>query len=96
MMKLMFMPFRLVGGLLAGVISKKVFEQIWGRIDRQDAPDPEYREISIAKLVAALALEGAVVRAVRGGVDHAMRVAFFRLTGRWPGEERPEPEGGKA
>ncbi len=96
MLKLMFMPLRLIGGLVAGVVSKKVFEQIWSRIDREHAPDPEFREIGIVKLIAGLALQGAVFRAVRGIVDHAMRVAFFRLTGRWPGEERPEPEGGKA
>ncbi|HXB17026.1 MAG TPA: DUF4235 domain-containing protein [Solirubrobacteraceae bacterium] len=96
MLKLMFMPLRLIGGLVAGIVSKKVFEQIWSRIDREHAPNPEFREIPIAKLIAGLALQGAVFRAVRGIVDHAMRVAFFRLTGRWPGEERPEPEAGKA
>jgi hypothetical protein len=96
MLKLMFIPFRLAGGIVAGVVSKKVFEKIWGRIDREHAPDPEFREISIAKLIAGLALQGAVFRAVRGVVDHGMRVAFFRLTGRWPGEESPEPQSGKA
>jgi hypothetical protein len=92
MLKLMFMPFRLVGGIVAGLVSKKLFEGIWSRIDKEHAPDPQFREVAIPKLVAGLALEGAVFRAVRGVVDHAMRVAFFRLTGRWPGEKAPEPE----
>ena len=94
MLKLMFMPFRLVGGILASVVSKKLFEGIWSRIDKEHAPNPEFREIAIPKLVAGLALEGAVFRAVRGVVDHSMRVVFFRLTGRWPGEKAPEPERG--
>ena len=94
MLKLMFMPFRLAGGIVAGVVSKKLFERIWSRIDKEHAPDPEFREIAISKLIAGLALEGAVFRAVRGVVDHAMRVAFLRLTGRWPGEKDPEPERG--
>jgi hypothetical protein len=94
MLKLMFLPFRLVGGLVAGLLSKKLFEGIWSRIDNEHAPDPEFREVGIGKLIAGLALEGAVFRAVRGVVDHAMRVAFYRLTGRWPGEKSPEPERG--
>jgi len=93
MLKLMFMPVRLIGGMLAGVLATKVFERIWGLIDKEDAPDPEHREIRLPKLLAALVLEGAIFRAVRGLVDHGSRVAFSRATGRWPGEERPEPEG---
>jgi Protein of unknown function (DUF4235) len=95
MLKLMFIPFRLLGGIVAGVVSKKVFETLWGRIDREHAPAPEFREVAIPKLIAGLALEGAVFRAVRGIVDHATRVAFFRLTGRWPGDEGPVTEGGR-
>ena len=91
MLKLMFVPFRLAGGLVAGVVSKKLFERIWGRIDNEHAPDPEFREMPVLKLVAGLALQGAVFRAVRGVVDHTMRLAFLRLTGRWPGERSPEP-----
>ena len=92
MMKLMFMPFRLVGGMLAGIVAAKLFERIWGLFDKEGVPDPEHREIPIPKLLAALVIEGAVFRAVRGLFDHASRVAFSRVTGRWPGEERPAAE----
>lgn len=94
MLKLMFMPFRLIGGMLAGVVAAKLFERIWSIFDKQDAPDPESREIPIPKLLAALVIEGAVFRGVRGLFDHGSRVAFSRMTGRWPGDERPEPERG--
>jgi hypothetical protein len=93
MLKLMFIPFRVVGGILAGLVATKLFERIWRLVDNEEAPDPEHREIPVPKLLAALVLEGAIFRAVRGLVDHGSRVAFTRLTGRWPGEERPEPEG---
>ena len=43
------------------------------------------------KLAVALALQGAIFRAVRGIVEHAARRTFARTTGTWPGEERPEP-----
>lgn len=92
MLKLMFMPVRLIGGTVAGVLAAKVFERIWRLIDNEDAPDPEYREIPLPKLLTALLLEGAIFRVVRGLVDHGSRVAFSRVTGRWPGDERPPPE----
>ncbi len=86
----MFMPVRLVSGVLAGLIATKLFVGLWRLIDREEAPDPEHREVSVPKLVAALVIEGAVFRAVRGLVDHGSREAFRRMTGRWPGEQRPE------
>jgi hypothetical protein len=91
-MNVIFVPIGVVGGLLAGVVGKKLFEQLWGLIDKEEPPDPKHREISVAKMVAALALEGAIFRAVRGLADHGTRRSFARLVGSWPGEERPEPE----
>jgi hypothetical protein len=58
--------------------------------DDQDAPEPHHREISWVKLILALAIEGAVFRAVRGLVDHSARRSFQRVTGSWPGDEAPE------
>jgi hypothetical protein len=44
------------------------------------------------KLLAALVVQGAIFRLVRGLVDHGSRHGWRKLTGSWPGEERPEPE----
>jgi hypothetical protein len=90
--KLLFIPFSVGGGLLAGFIGKKVFGQVWGLIDQEEPPEPEHRDVSWGKLVAALALEGAIFRVARGVVDRGSRQGFFQLTGSWPGEEAPEPE----
>jgi hypothetical protein len=85
--KALFMPLSLLAGLLAGLISKKLFALLWSAIDDQDAPDPKARVEDHRKLAIALALEGAIMRLVRGGVDHASRHGFARITGSWPGEE---------
>lgn len=92
MLKLMFIPFRVLGSLAAGALATKLFERIWRLVDKEEPPDPEQRRISMAKLLPALLLEGAVFHAVRGLVDRGSRETFMRLTGRWPGEERPQPE----
>ena len=86
------MPLGIVAGLLAGQISKKIFDFIWSRIDDEEAPHPKHREIDLVKLVTALVVEGALFRVVRGLVDHGTRHGFARISGTWPGEQRPEPE----
>ena len=91
-MKVIFIPVSIVGGLLAGLVGKKAFEQVWGLVDDEEPPEAKHRDISLPKLVAALALEGAIFRATRGLVDHEVRRGFERFTGRWPGEPEPEPE----
>jgi hypothetical protein len=90
--KVLFIPFSVGAGLLAGLLGKKVFEQIWGLIDEEEPPHPEHREISVPKMLIALAIEGAIFRLVKGAVDHWGRRSFARLVGTWPGEEEPEPE----
>lgn len=91
-MKFVFAPISIVLGLIAGIAAKKVFEQIWGLVDDVEPPKPEHREFSWPKLVAALIVQGAIFSLVKGLVDHATRSSFAKVTGSWPGEERPERE----
>jgi Protein of unknown function (DUF4235) len=85
MTKILFLPFSVVGGILAGFVGKKTFEGLWHLFDDQEAPDPKDREIAWMRLVAALLLQGAIFRTVRGLMDRGSRSAFSKLTGTWPG-----------
>ena len=91
-LKFIFLPFSIVMGLVAGMVGRKAFEQVWGLIDEEEPPTPKHRDPSWTKLIAALLVEGAIFRAVKGAVDRASRTGFARVTGTWPGEPRPEPE----
>jgi hypothetical protein len=91
-MKFAFLPVSIVGGLVAGLVGKKLFEQVWGLIDDQEPPEAKHREVEYPKLAGALLLEGAIFRLIRGLFDHGARRGFERFTGTWPGEEQPEPE----
>jgi hypothetical protein len=91
-MNAVFTPLGLVLGLLAGQVSKKIFDWVWGLVDEEEAPRPKHREVPMVKLLAALLVEGAIARVVRGLVEHGSRRGWATLTGGWPGEERPEPE----
>jgi uncharacterized protein DUF4235 len=87
-----FTPIGLILGLASGTVAKKIFDKVWGLIDDEEAPAPKYREIPFAKMLVALVIQGAIFRVVRGLVDHGSRHGWAKLTGSWPGEERPEPE----
>jgi hypothetical protein len=90
-MRVAFTPVSILGGLMAGLVARLAFERVWGLIDDEEAPEPDHREISPAKLALALLIEGAIFRATRGLFDHLARRGFARWTGAWPGEERPDP-----
>jgi hypothetical protein len=91
MIRILFMPVSVLGGIVAGVVGRKAFERVWSAFEDEEPPDPKHRDVAWHKLLGALALEGAIFRAVRGLADHGSRRAFSRLTGRWPGEQRPDP-----
>lgn len=86
-MKLIFAPIGIVAGLLAGLAAQKAFERLWAMFDDEEPPEPDQRDIAYPKLIAALAVEGAVFRLTKGVVDHGVRSAFARATGSWPGEK---------
>jgi hypothetical protein len=86
-MKLLFAPIGILTGLLAGMLAKKGFEKVWSAIDDEDPPEPDYRQAPTAKLIVALALEGAIFRVAKGFADHGARKGVAALTGRWPGED---------
>ena len=89
---LVFLPFSVGSGLVAGVIAKKLAAGVWRLVDDQEAPKPEHRDVDGVKLVAALLIEGAIFSVVTGLVDHGSRHGYARMTGSWPGDERPEQE----
>jgi hypothetical protein len=89
-MKLMFKPFSIGSGLVAGLLARRIFGVIWGLVDDEKPPRAEHEDVPAWKLVLALALEGAVFALIRGLVDHGARRVFAHVTGEWPGEEEPE------
>jgi hypothetical protein len=91
-MKLLFAPFSIVAGFLAGFLGKKIFEQVWALFDDEEPPESEHRDAEWGKVIAAAAIEGAIFRATKEAVDRGARVAFANATGTWPGDERPEQE----
>jgi hypothetical protein len=91
-MKLIYKPFGIVLGLIAGFLGKKVFEQVWGMIDDREPPKPTTRYTSWGKVLGAAAVEGIAFKTTRAAVDRAGARSFEHLTGFWPGEKVPDAE----
>jgi uncharacterized protein DUF4235 len=92
MERFLFIPFGILAGLIAGLLGRMAFDKLWAVIDDEEPPEPEHRDVSVAKLALSLAIEGAIFRAVRGVAEYGARRGFERLTGAWPGEAQPESE----
>ncbi len=87
MNKVTFTPLSIAAGMLAGFAASKIFELIWSRIDEEDAPEPDQRDVPWGKLMLASALDGAVFRMVSAATNRGSRIAYMRATGVWPGED---------
>ena len=89
-MKLLYKPFGIVLGLLAGFASKKLFSAVWGIFDNEEPPKPTTQETNWPKVIGAAAVQGVTFKVTRAVVDRAGAKGFYGLTGFWPGEKRPD------
>ena len=92
-MKLVYKPFGIIFGILAGLVSKKIFNFIWARFDDQEPPKATTRNASLPKVIGAAAVQGVVFKGTRAAVDRYGARGFEYLTGTWPGEREPDPAG---
>ena len=88
---LIYKPFGIILGVLAGLLGKRVFDFVWSKIDDEDPPKPTTQETTWAKLLTVAALQGMIYKLVRVTVDRYGARGWYYLTGSWPGEERPDP-----
>ena len=91
-MKLIYKPFGILFGVLAGLIARKLFERLWAMFDDEDPPKPTTLDATWPKVLGAAVVEGVTFKATRAAVDRACAKGFQSLTGTWPGEQRPEPQ----
>ncbi|HEU4393342.1 MAG TPA: DUF4235 domain-containing protein [Solirubrobacterales bacterium] len=91
-MKFLFAPIGIAAGLIAGLAAQKAFERLWAVIDDEEPPEPGDRAAPVPKLLAALAIEGAIFRLVKGLTDRGARKGFAALTGAWPGDDPAREE----
>jgi Protein of unknown function (DUF4235) len=92
LVKLIYKPFGIIFGILAGIVSKKLFEQVWGLVDEEEPPKPTTKYSSLPKVLGAAAVQGITFKVTRAAVDRAGARGFEHLTGFWPGPKEPKRE----
>ena len=91
-MGVIYKPFGIILGILAGLLGKRIFNFVWTKIDDEDPPKATTQETSWAKLLRSAAVQGVIFKMTRVVVDRYGAVGFNYLTGVWPGEKRPDPD----
>lgn len=86
-MKFIYKPVAIILGLIAGVIGRKVFEQIWGLVADENPRDPDDRDATWTEVLASAAIGGAILKVVQALVRRGGAKGFERATGFWPGDE---------
>ena len=89
-MKIVYKPFGIILGLIAGFVSKKLFNVVWGLFDKEEPPKPTTKERRWPKVIAAAAVQGVTFRVTRAAVDRVGAEGFEYFTGVWPGEKEQE------
>ncbi len=91
-MKLLYKPFGIIIGIVAGILARKAFDELWGHIDEREPPEATTLEASWGRVLGAAALQGATFAVTRAAVNRSGAKGFQHLTGIWPGEKRPDLE----
>ncbi|MEZ5073420.1 MAG: DUF4235 domain-containing protein [Solirubrobacterales bacterium] len=86
-MKLIYKPFAIVIGLIAGLLANKAFERVWGAFTDEDPSDPDDRDATWTEVLVSAAVGGAILKVVQALVRRSGALAFERATGVWPGDD---------
>ena len=87
MAKLIYRPFGLLVSVLGGVLAGALFKKLWQQVsDKEDPPRAKESEYCWREVLPAAALQGALFGLVKAAVDRGGARAFQKVTGSWPGD----------
>jgi hypothetical protein len=92
-----YKPFAVLISVLGGIVAGMVFKRIWRAIAGEgDSPNATDKQRAWGEILAAAAIEGALYGAVKAAINRAGATGFERATGTWPGNEEDPKNGDDA
>jgi hypothetical protein len=91
MRRLLYLPFSIVGAILARILGRQVFRTVWGQIDEEPPPTAGDGRGGMLKVVGGRALQAAVMAGAAAAVDRLFAKGFHHVLGIWP-KKPPKPE----
>lgn len=89
-MKLLYKPFGIALGVIAGILGRKAFDRVWALIDDEQPPNATTEEVTWTKALLAAGLQASIFALVRTAVTRGGATYYRQFTGVWPGEKRQE------
>lgn len=88
MIKLLYRPVNLLVSVLGGILAGVIFKRVWKLAAREDdAPKATDARRGWREVLLAAALQGAIYALVKAAIDRGAAVSTHKLTGVWPGDE---------
>ncbi len=84
--KMLYTPLSIGTSVLGGLLAGTAFSQLWKRIDRNENPPPDPKDLkrSATAALSAAALQGLVFGLVRAAMDRAGARGYHAVTNEMP------------
>ena len=93
MFKLLYKPVAIVAGIIGGLLSGLIFKRVWKIAGRgSEAPEPLDSERGWGEVLLAAGLHGVIYALVKTAVDRAAAEWTRKKTGIWPDGTLQHPD----
>jgi hypothetical protein len=92
MIKVLYKPVSILVSVLGGVLAGVIFKRVWKLVAHEDdAPKATDAQRSWREVLVAAALQGAIFALVKAVIDRGAAEGTRKLTGIWPGKGDHQP-----
>ena len=86
--KMVYRPMDLIADMIGGLLAGLIFRRVWNIIEHgEDAPKPTDRQRGWREILAAAGLYGTIFALIKAAMDRGAAEGTRKLTGTWPGNE---------
>ena len=90
--KMVYRPVDLFADMIGGLLAGLIFRRVWSIIEHgEDAPKPTDRQRGWREILVAAGLYGMVSALIKAIIDRGAAEGTRKLTGTWPGDEGQQP-----